>query len=250
LKTDSKQFVPGSLIFKKAKQFQIMSARAFNFLQGYDIQLDEIGTENGPKLDRNDQNQILPTANNISVYRQSGVDQIVQAMQDLPLNHFQDSLGNKFASTAFRSTVEGYYSSIKPSVATAISSLFLANASDPSVTRQGAIQQIYNTIVFNGLLVHFPAQPATTFNISPSTPPPGFSVVNTTTITTPPAPSPTAPNPNGDFTFDTFVESQTGLLPVFFEEYISSVQGTPLLHSGVTTGGNPGTVSGTVTVIL
>lgn len=223
-----------------------MSARAFNFLQSYDIRLGEIGTENGPKLDRNDQNQILPTANNISVYRQSGVDQIVQAMQDLPLNHFQDSLGNKFASTAFRSTVEGYYSSIKPSVATAISSLFLANASSPSITSQTAIQQIYNTIVFSGLLAHFPAQPATTFNITPSTPPPGFSVVNTTTITTPPTPPPTA----SKFTFDTFVESDTGLLPVFFEEYISSVEGTPLLHSGVTTGGNPGTTSGAVTVTL
>lgn len=235
-----------------------MADRSLSFLQGFDIDLSVIGTDNGPSLDRDSNGVILPSPTNVSIYRNEGVDEIVNAMQDLALNNIQDTLGNKFASTTFKSTVETYYQSIKTPVATGIANAFLANAGSTSVTAQQAIQTLYNAIIVNGMAVHFPAQVQPgTFNIAPSTPPPGLATTNQTTITTavPPLLPPPPTGSQGQFKFASFVGeggATEGLLSKFFDQYISVFDGgsVTLLHSGVTPAGSPGSVPGTAIVTI
>lgn len=230
-----------------------MADRSLSFLQGFDINLNEIG-RSAPDVERDNNSKVLASPKNVQLYRSQGVDEIVNAMQDLCLNKIQDTLGNKFASTSFKSPVQTYYESIKQPVATGIANALLSNAS--TFNPQAAIQTLYNAIVLNGLAIHFPAQvqPAT-FNIAPSSPPPGLAVTNQTTITSPPTVPPVPPaGSEGQFTFASFVGKNgedEGLLSKFFDQFISAIdKKVTLLHSGVTSAGVPASVPGTAIVTI
>jgi hypothetical protein len=228
-----------------------MADRSFTFLQGYDIQLHFLDTSEGQSIDRDEDGFPLANGNNISLYRSAGVDQLVKAMRDLTQKKIIDvPPGNKFVEQ-FPSVV-GFHQSIATPVAQNIATTLIQNSRGAESVDE-ALTNIWEAVVPNGLMRHFPAEsnPSVFNNVPGGKPPPGFALLQSTQITTPP--KPTKPPLRDDY--DGFAAqgvryddeggaaetaAPESLIGQFFDRYIKAVErDTQLLHSGVTPTGTP-----------
>lgn len=228
-----------------------MADRSFVHLQKYDIQLHFMDTDGGEAIDRDEDGFPLVNQSNIQKYRDAGVDELVKAMRDLTQQMLIDvPPGNTFLQ-AFP-PLENYHKQIERPVAEGIAETLLENSTGSSSQKE-ALSNIYTAVVDDGLMQHFPVkQDKATFNLVPSgIPPPGFAVLQSTTITTPPKPTqkPLKEKYDGfaaqgveydDEGGATEIPAPTSLIGQFFDTYMQAVETqTQLLHSGVTPVGTP-----------
>lgn len=258
--------------------------RSFPFLQAYPVTLHTLDTGRGQSIDRDGSAFPVVNSNNIQLYRQNGIDNIVTAMQDLTQKKFIDDVQNKYAQAGFKGQVESFHQSIFDPVAIGIATTMLQN-SRGGVTREQAFQNLYNAIVLNGLALHFPIGADTqTFNLNAPNLPPGFGTLIKTEITQPPVVPPTTQfkkeydgfSARDGFNFDSpdapdipdsnygneypeqdltegdgsATSAQRSIVGQFFDVFINAVgnQNTQLLHSGLTPSGSPITASAFVVV--
>lgn len=239
-----------------------MSDRSFGFLQRYDIQLHFLDTSEGESIDRDEDGFPLANANNISLYRDAGVDELVKAMRDLTQKKIIDvPPGNKFIQNF--PPVRSFHQQIATPVAKNIATTLIENSRGAKSVDE-ALTNIWEAVVPDGLMRHFPAeQSPQTFNQLPGgIPPPGFALLQSTQITTPP--QPTKPPFRDDYDgfaaqgvrYDdegggTEIPAPESLIGQFFDEYIKAVErDTQLLHSGITPIGNPITLTAQTQVTI
>lgn len=223
-----------------------MADRSFGFLSGYDVKLYALGTDEGKNINRDSDGFPLVNGTNINLYRDAGVDQIVKAMRDLTQKKMIDvPPGNKLVAQS--PSIKGYHKSIETPVATKIAQTLIQNSRGATSSRS-AISKIWNAVVPNGLMMHFPP-PTSMFNAIPGgKPPPGFATLLKTQIIAPPSPiKPPIKNQYDGFSaqgvnYDEksgFSETSapSSIIGQFFDYYIQAVETqTQLLHQGIATG--------------
>lgn len=228
-----------------------MADRSFGFLQGYDIQLHFLDTNEGESIDRDEDGFPLTNSNNISLYRDAGIDELVKAMRDLTQKKIIDvPPGNKFIQNF--PSVRSFHQQIATPVAKNIATTLIENSRGAESVDE-ALANIWKAVVPNGLMKHFPADsnPSVFNNVPGGKPPPGFALLQSTQITTPP--QPTKPPLRDDYEgfaaqgvrYDdegggTETTAPESLIGQFFDQYIKAVErDTQLFHSGVTPAGTP-----------
>lgn len=223
-----------------------MADRSFGFLSGYSVKLYALDTEGGPSIERDDKGFPLVNQANIGTYRDAGVDQIVKAMRDLTQKKMIDlPPGNKLVAQL--PSIKPYHKSIETPVARGIAQTLIQN-SRGATSSQSAISKIWNAVVPNGLMLHFPP-PTSMFNAIPGgKPPPGFATLLKTQIVAPPSPvKPPIKNKYDGFSaqgvrYDdeggaSETSAPSSVIGQFFDYYIQAVETqTQLLHQGLATG--------------
>jgi hypothetical protein len=79
------------------------------FLRDYEFQLGDLDTEDGDSVVRDEEAFIVNNDENIQIYRDAGIDAIIEAAADFNLDYIKDEQNNLFAETVFNSTATAYY---------------------------------------------------------------------------------------------------------------------------------------------
>jgi len=168
------------------------------FLRDYDVNLGDLDTEGNDSVVRKQDATVANVEKNVELYRQYGLDPIIEAAGDFNLEFIQDETGNLFAETAFKPAAEGYYSNIVEPFASQIAKILILNsqgvkecrenASGPEELTECYMNRVFQSIAIAGLTRTFPIRsgpngsPIPIFNVVPKKNPSGFSVVFVSTI--------------------------------------------------------------------
>lgn len=172
--------------------------KIIDFLKDYDVNLGDLDTEGNDQVIRKQDATVANVEDNIEIYRENGLDEVINAAGDFNLDFVQDDTGNLFAETALKPAAEGYYSNIVEPFASQIAEILILNSqsvdectensSGPEELTECYMNRVFQSIAVAGLTRTFPIRsgpngsPIPIFNVVPSTNPSGFSIVFVTTI--------------------------------------------------------------------
>jgi hypothetical protein len=80
-----------------------------SFLRDYEFKFGEIDTEDGKFVIRDEDNVVANTEQNIKIYRDAGIDEIIKSAGDFNLEYVKDGQGNFFAETVLTPIATVYY---------------------------------------------------------------------------------------------------------------------------------------------
>lgn len=174
------------------------------FLRNYEIRLGDLDTDNGEEVVRDSSGVVVNNQTNQDLYRDFGIDVIIEAAGDFALEHVEDEQGNLFADSPVKPLAELYYQTLPDTFGPQTAEILIANSQrvdecedlvsddayegglsddDFSELTECYMNRVFQAIAVAGLTRTFPVyeSPGGTiipiFNVVPTNRPSGFSVV-------------------------------------------------------------------------
>jgi hypothetical protein len=172
-----------------------------NFLRDYEIRLGDLDTEDGESVVRDSGGFVVNNEQNVQIYRDFGIDAIVEAAGDFNLQYVEDEQGNLFAETVLNPIATAYYGLLPDTFGPQVAELLILNSGgneeclkqvdgqpgnlseeDRKKITRCYLNKVFQAIAVAGLTRTFPAysEPGGSiipiFNVLPNNNPPGFQV--------------------------------------------------------------------------
>lgn len=99
-----------------------------SFLRDYEIELGSLDTEEGESVVRDSDAFVVNNDENIQIYRDAGIDAIVEAAGDFNLEYIKDNKENYFAETVLNPIATAYYTLLPDTFGPQVAEILILNS--------------------------------------------------------------------------------------------------------------------------